>query len=95
MKSPNSSKSRIFYLASGYEERVGEVLEGRARGEASGARAGALSRGDERVDERADVWHVTSSCVHACTRKNVRALGGRTGTCGDGSKNFRVVTGAA
>ncbi|PKI71837.1 hypothetical protein CRG98_007776 [Punica granatum] len=26
---PNSSKSRVIYLASGYEERVGEVFESR------------------------------------------------------------------
>ncbi|PKI54482.1 hypothetical protein CRG98_025124 [Punica granatum] len=29
IKSPNSSKSRVIYLASGYEERVGEVFESR------------------------------------------------------------------
>ncbi|PKI59687.1 hypothetical protein CRG98_019920, partial [Punica granatum] len=28
-RSPNSSKSRVIYLASGYEERVGEVFESR------------------------------------------------------------------
>ncbi|PKI73428.1 hypothetical protein CRG98_006198 [Punica granatum] len=27
VKSPNSSKSRVIYLVSGYEERVGEVFE--------------------------------------------------------------------
>ncbi|PKI60793.1 hypothetical protein CRG98_018782 [Punica granatum] len=29
VKSPNSSKSRVIYLASGYEERVREVFESR------------------------------------------------------------------
>ncbi|PKI58349.1 hypothetical protein CRG98_021257 [Punica granatum] len=29
VKSPNSSKSRVIYLDSGYEERVGEVFESR------------------------------------------------------------------
>ncbi|PKI73124.1 hypothetical protein CRG98_006466 [Punica granatum] len=29
VKSPNSSKSRVIYLVSGYEERVGEVFESR------------------------------------------------------------------
>ncbi|PKI48600.1 hypothetical protein CRG98_031019 [Punica granatum] len=70
IKSPNSSKSRIFYLVSGYKERVREVFESR------------VTRLNAWKSARVQIMHVRQGKVHGRT-SSARAghAGARQAAC--------------